>query len=75
MACEKYVKTLAKNKEFWNREVLKFLEIAPKDLKHFLDKHQEYLKQQEINLGGPTFERASSYWDRSKKDATDDADD
>ena len=75
MACEKFLKSLAKNKQFWNREVLKFFEIRPKDLKHFLDKHQEYLKQQEINLGGPAFERASSYWDRSKKYVSDDQDD
>jgi hypothetical protein len=44
LASERYLKSLAKHKKFWNREVLKFLELDSKAIKHFLQKHQEYMK-------------------------------
>ena len=53
LACEKFIQALAKNRQFWNREFLKFLKIDKKDLKHFLAKHEEYLKQRELLQGGP----------------------
>ena len=44
MECERYMKALVKNKQFWNREVLKFLNLPTKAVKHFLLEHQKLIK-------------------------------